>query len=180
VIDTLAHFKGHSTNRDVYARDYEAMMPITKLAARKEVLIMPVTHEKKGLASQDSADFLEDVTGSAGNTGGSDGVMSIKGRRGMQDENESRKLYLSGRDVPYDFEVDMTFDAERGGWLTAARQDVRIAIRTILERHPYVNQQELAALLPNTSKSRITKMLTTMKFEGEITSTKFGYALNRQ
>jgi hypothetical protein len=43
----------------------------------------------------DSADFLEDVTGSAGNTGGADGVMSIKGKRGVQDENESRKLYLS-------------------------------------------------------------------------------------
>jgi hypothetical protein len=179
VIDTLQHFKGHSTNRDVYARDYEAMMPITKLAARKECLIMPVTHEKKGLASVDSGDFLEDVTGSAGNTGGADGVASIKGKRGVQDENESRKLYLSGRDIPHDFEVDMTFDAERGGWLTAARQDTRIAVRAILERHPYVNQQELTALLPNVSKARLTKVLTTMKFEGEITSTKFGYQLAR-
>jgi hypothetical protein len=179
VIDTLQHFKGHSTNRDVYARDYEAMMPITKLAARREVLIMPVTHEKKGLASVDSGDFLEDVTGSAGNTGGADGVASIKGKRGVQDENESRKLYLSGRDIPHDFEVDMTFDAERGGWLTAARQDTRIAVRAILERHPYVNQQELTALLPNVSKARLTKVLTTMKFEGEITSTKFGYQLAR-
>jgi hypothetical protein len=179
VIDTLAHFKGHSTNRDVYARDYEAMMPITKLAARKEVLIIPVTHEKKGLAGNDSADFLEDVTGSAGNTGGSDGVISIKGRRGVQDENESRKLYISGRDVPHDYEVDMTFDAERGGWLTAARQDAKVAIRAILGAHPFVNQQELAALLPNVSKARITKALTEMKFQGEVTSTKHGYQLAR-
>lgn len=179
VIDTLQHFKGHSTNRDVYARDYESMMPITKLAARKEVLIMPVTHEKKGLASVDSGDFLEDVTGSAGNTGGADGVVSIKGKRGVQDENESRKLYLSGRDIPHDFEVDMTFDAERGGWLTAARQDTKIAVRAILERHPFVNQQELTALLPNVSRARLTKVLTEMKFQGEITSTKFGYQLAR-
>lgn len=179
VIDTFQHFKGHSTNRDVYARDYEAMMPVTKLAARKQVLIMCVTHEKKGLANTESADFLEDVTGSAGNTGGSDGVISIKGRRGVQDENESRKLYISGRDVPHDYELDMTFDAERGGWFTAARQDVRVAIRAILERHPFVNQQELAALLPNVSKARITKSLTTMKFEGEVTSSKFGYGLAR-
>lgn len=179
VIDTLQHFRGQSNNRDVYARDYEAMMPITKLAARKQVLIMPVTHDKKGLAGQDSADFMEDVTGSAGNTGGADGVMAIKGRRGMQEENESRKLLLSGRDIPHDYEVDMTFDAERGGWLTAARQDVKVAVRAILERHPYVNQQELAALLPNVSKARITKVLTEMKFQGEVTSTKFGYQLAR-
>lgn len=179
VIDTLAHFKGHSNNRDVYARDYEAMMPITKLAARKKVLIIPVTHEKKGLANVDSGDFLEDVTGSAGNTGGSDGVISIKGKRGVQDENESRKLYISGRDVPHDYEVDMTFDAERGGWLTAARQDVRVALRALFERHPFINQQELSALLPNVTKSRLTQVLTKMKFEGEITSTKFGYQLAR-
>jgi RecA-family ATPase len=180
VIDTLKHFRGPSNNRDIYERDYEAMMPITKLAARKQVLIMPVTHDKKGLAGNDSADFMEDVTGSAGNTGGSDGVLSIKGRRGVQDENESRKLYISGRDVPHDFEIDMTFDAERGGWLPAARQDVKVALRSLFERHPYINQQELAALLPNVAKARITKVLTTMKFEGEIVSTKFGYALNRQ
>jgi hypothetical protein len=180
VIDTLQHFKGHSNNKDVYARDYEAMMPITKLAARKQVLILPVTHEKKGLAGSDSADYLEDVTGSAGNTGGSDGVMSIKGRRGVQEENESRKLYLAGRDIPHDYEVDMTFDAERGGWLPAARQDVRVALRALFDRHPFINQQELAALLPNVSKARITTVLTKMKFEGEIVSGKFGYSLNRQ
>jgi hypothetical protein len=150
------------------------------LAARKQVLIMPVTHDKKGLAATDSGDFLEDVTGSAGNTGGSDGVISIKGRRGVQEENESRKLFITGRDIPHDYEIDMTFDAERGGWLPAARQDVRVALRALFERHPFINQQELAALLPNVSKARITKVLTTMKFEGEIISTKHGYSLNRQ
>jgi hypothetical protein len=51
----------------------------------------------------------------------------------------------------------MTFDAERGGWLTAARQDAKMAIRAILERHPYVNQQELTALLPNVSRARIPR-----------------------
>jgi hypothetical protein len=177
VIDTYAHFKGKSANRDVYERDYEAMMPITKLAARRQVLIMPVTHDKKGLAGQDSADFMEDVTGSAGNTGGADGVIAIKGKRGVQEENESRKLLISGRDIPHDYEIDMTFDAERGGWLPSARQDVRVAIRAILERHPFVNQQELAALLPNVTKPRLTKVLTQMKFEGEVTSTRHGYTM---
>lgn len=179
VIDTLQHFKEPSADRDIYSRDYNAQMPITKLAARKNILILPVTHEKKGLAGNDSADFLEDVTGSAGMTGGSDGVISIKGRRGIQDENESRKLYISGRDVPHDYEVDMSFDAQRGGWLTAARTDVKVALRALFDRHPFINQQELRALLPNVSQARVTKCLIEMKFEGELTQSKFGYAKAR-
>lgn len=176
VIDTLAHFREHSNNRDIYQRDYDSMMPLTKLAARKQVLIVPVHHEKKGLAGQDTGDFLEDVTGSAGITGGADGVISIKGRRGVQDENESRKLYITGRDVPHDYEADMSFDAERGGWLTAARQDVRVALRALFERHPFINQVEMGALLPSVPFARLRKVLTEMKFEGEIKQDKHGYS----
>lgn len=179
VIDTFQHFRGTSAERDIYQRDYNEQMPITRLAARKGVLIMPVHHEKKGLAGQESGDFLEDVNGSSGITGGSDGVISIKGRRGVQEENETRKLFITGRDVPHDFEVDMSFDAERGGWLPAARTDVKVALRTLFERHPFINQQELAALLPNVPKARLTRCLTEMKFEGEITQSKFGYSKAR-
>lgn len=179
VIDTLAHFREQSNNRDVYQRDYDQMMPITRLAARKNVLIMPVHHEKKGLASQESGDFMEDVSGSSGLTGGVDGVMSIKGRRGVQEENEARKLLLSGRDIPRDFDIDMAFDAERGGWLTAVRQDAAAAIKELLTRHPFVNQQEFASLLPSISRGRISQVLTTLKYDGIITQSKYGYSLVR-
>lgn len=177
VIDTLQHFKAPSNNRDIYARDYEAQMPITRLANRRGVCVLSVTHEKKGLANAESGDFMEDVTGSAGMTGGCDGVASIKGRRGAQEENESRKLLISGRDIPYDYEVDMSFDAERGGWHLAARSDVKVMIRTLLTRHPFINQKELCDLLPSVARPRITKCLTEMKFECEITQSKFGYSL---
>lgn len=175
VIDTLAHFRDQSNNRDVYQRDYDQMMPLTRLAAERGVLIMPVHHEKKGMASQDSGDFLEDVNGSAGITGAVDGVISIKGKRGIQEENESRKLFMSGRDIPRDFDIDMAFDAERGGWLPAVRQDAAQAVSELLDRHPFVNQQELRSLLPNISVGRLSQVLTQMKFEGHITQGKFGY-----
>lgn len=179
IIDTYAHFREQSNNRDVYQRDYDQMMPITKMASKREVSVIVVHHEKKGLASQESGDFMEDVSGTSGITGAVDGVMSIKGKRGIQQENEERMLLLSGRDIPHDINLDMCFDAERGGWLPAARQDVRHSILKLLERHPYMTQQEFGSVLPNVSRSRISQVLTTMKFENLIVQGRAGYSLPR-
>jgi hypothetical protein len=177
IIDTYAHFREQSNNRDVYQRDYDQMMPITKMCAKREVCCIVVHHEKKGLASQESGDFMEDVSGTSGITGAVDGVISIKGKRGIQQESEERMILLSGRDIPHDIQLDMCFDAERGGWLPAARQDVRNSILTLLSRHPYMTQQEFSSVLPNVSKSRISQVLTTMKFENLIVQGKAGYHL---
>jgi hypothetical protein len=177
IIDTYAHFREQSNNRDVYQRDVDQMMPITRFAAEREICVLVVHHEKKGLASQESGDFMEDASGTSGITGTVDGVMSIKGKRGVQQENEERKLLLSGRDIPYDYELDIAFDAERGGWLPAAKQDVRHSILKLLERHPYMTQQEFVSVLPNVSQSRIRQVLTTMKFENLIQQGRAGYHL---
>jgi RecA-family ATPase len=179
VIDTYAHWRDGSNNRDVYQRDVEQMFPLTRLAAEREVCILTIHHEKKGLASQETGDFMEDASGTSGITGTVDGVMSIKGKRGMQEQTEERKLLLSGRDVPNDYEIDMAFDAERGGWQPAARQDVRHSILKLLERHPYMSQSEFGSVLPNVSKSRISQVLTTMKFENLIVQNRLGYSLPR-
>lgn len=180
IIDTLAHFRGERTSRDIYQSDYESMMPITKLAARRRVLVIPVTHEKKGNADRGiGGDFLEDVTGSAGISGGADGVISIKGRRGVQDENESRKLLISGRDVPFDYEADVSFDAETGGWRKAMREDIKVKIRELLTKHPFLNQRDIQNLIPNAGQARIFRCLTDLKLEGEIEQGRFGYVLKR-
>jgi hypothetical protein len=177
IIDTYAHFREQSNNRDVYQRDYDQMMPITKMASKREVCVIVVHHEKKGLASAESGDFMEDVSGTSGITGAVDGVMSIKGKRGIQQETEERMILLSGRDIPHDIQLDMCFDAERGGWLPAARQDVRNSILKLLERHPFMTQTDFASVLPNVSRSRISQVLTTMKFENLIQQGKYGYTL---
>lgn len=177
VIDTYAHFREQSNNRDVYQRDYDQMMPITQLCARREVCALVVHHEKKGLAGNDSADFMEDVSGTTGITGAVDGVMSIKGRRGAQETAEERKLLLSGRDIPHDITIDMRFDAERGGWLTAAKQDVRVAILKLLSVHRYMTQADMVASFPNIPRTRIVQVLTTLKFEGLIKQDRIGYSL---
>jgi hypothetical protein len=175
VIDTFAHFREMSNQRDVYLKDYLAIMPITRLAAERQVCILIVHHEKKGLANTQSGDFIEDVNGSSGLTGGVDGIISIKGRRGVQEENESRKLLITGRDVPNDYELDMSFDAERGGWLPAARQDVKTAIRALFDTYPFLTQSEIIQFMPNVPQSRVRRSLIEMKFEGELEQTKHGY-----
>jgi hypothetical protein len=178
VIDTYAHFREASRNPDVYQRDYDQMMPITRMAAMRDVCVMPVHHEKKGLASAESADFLEDVSGSSGITGAVDGVVSIKGKRGPSiDGGEERKLLISGRDVPHDFDVDMKFDARRGGWQPAARQDAKYSILQLLSRHPYLGQQEIQNLLPQVPRGRVGLVLTTLKHEGHIVQGRAGYSL---
>ena len=178
VIDTYAHFREALRNPDVYQRDYDQMMPITRMASMRDVCVMPVHHEKKGLASAESADFLEDVSGSSGITGAVDGVISIKGKRGPAiDGGEERKLLISGRDVPHDFDVDMKFDARRGGWLPAARQDAKYSILQLLSRHPYLGQQEIQNLLPQVPRGRVGLVLTTLKHEGHIVQGRAGYSL---
>lgn len=176
-IDTFAHYREMSNQRDVYLKDYIAVMPLTRLAAERQICIIIVHHEKKGLADTKSGDFIEDVNGSSGLTGGVDGILSIKGRRGLQEENESRKLLITGRDVPFDYEVDMSFDAERGGWFPAARQDAKTAIRGLLTQYPFMMQSEFVTLLPNIPASRVRTCLIEMKFSQEIEQTQYGYKL---
>lgn len=179
VIDTYAHFREQSTNRDIYQRDYDQMMPITRFANEREKCVIVVHHEKKGLANSESGDFMEDVSGSTGITGAVDGILSIKGKRGVQVENEMRKLMITGRDVPRDFDVDMSFAAERGGWLPSARQDVKDAVLKLLALYPFINQQEFKSLLPTASPSRLSQVLTMLKYEGLIEQNRNGYSLRR-
>ena len=177
VIDTYAHFREQSTNRDVYQRDYDQMMPITQLCARREICCMVVHHEKKGLAGTDTGDFMEDVSGTTGITGAVDGVMSIKGRRGIQEGNEERMLLLSGRDVPHDISVDIRFDAERGGWLTATRANIREQLLKLLHSYGVMSQAEIVGSFPTVPKARVIQVLTTLKFEGHVLHTRSGYTI---
>lgn len=177
VIDTYAHFRAQSNNRDVYQRDYDQMMPITKLCAERDILGIVVHHEKKGLAGTATGDFLEDVSGSTGITGAVDGVISIKGKRGPSDDNEPRQIFISGRDVPKDFVFDVAFDAERGGWLPATRQDAHASILELLARHPILSQTDLVNLLPGLSRGRISQICTQLVFEGALVKRRDGYTL---
>lgn len=120
---------------------------------------------------------MEDVSGTTGITGAVDGIMSIKGRRGLKEDAEERKLLVTGRDIPHDIDIDIKFDAERGGWLTAARQDIRAAILKLLKAYSYMTQADVTGSFPQIPRSRIVQVLTGMKFEHLIVHDRLGYHL---
>lgn len=174
VIDTYAHFREQSNNRDVYQRDYDQMMPITRFASEAEITILTVHHEKKGLAGNASGDFMEDISGTTGITGAVDGVMSIKGKRGPTQENEQRQLMLSGRDIVNDLCIDMNFQAERGGWLPAAKENVREAILGLLKSH-ILTETDIKYALDHVNPGTIRQILSNLKMEGLVKFGKEGY-----
>jgi hypothetical protein len=178
VIDTFAHFRGHETGRtqNIYQMDYEAVMPITRLAAEFGVTILIVHHERKG-SLKETQDFIEDTSGSTGLTGGVDGVIGIKGKRGPSDENETRQLVLTGRDVPHDYTINMAFDAELGGWRVAQQQDAAQLIVELLRKYPVLKVTEINGLLPNITPSRIRTLLVELRREGKVENSADGYRL---
>lgn len=178
IIDTWAHFRGHETgrNNNVYQLDYEAVMPLTRLAAEFQITLIIVHHERKG-ALKETQDFIEDASGSTGLTGGVDGIMSIKGKRGTSEENETRQLAITGRDVEHDHMLNISFDAELGGWRLSKQQDVGEAIVVLLRKYPVLKVSELYALMSNTPQARIRQILLDLRHEGKIENTAHGYRL---
>lgn len=178
IIDTWAHFRGHETgrNQNVYQLDYEAVMPLTRLAAEFQLTLIIVHHERKG-SLKETQDFIEDTSGSTGLTGGVDGIMAIKGKRGTSEENETRQLAITGRDVIHDHMLNISFDAELGGWRLAKQQDVSEGILTLLRKYPVLKVSEIYGFMPNTPQTRIRQLLVDLRHEGRIESTKYGYRL---
>jgi hypothetical protein len=178
IIDTWAHFRGHETghSQNIYQLDYEAVMPLTRLAAEHQLTLIIVHHERKG-SLKETQDFIEDTSGSTGLTGGVDGIMAIKGKRGTSEENETRQLAITGRDVIHDHVLNISFDAELGGWRLAKQQDVGEGILTLLRKYPVLKVTELNGLMPNTPPSRIRQILLELRHEGRIENTAQGYRL---
>lgn len=178
IIDTFAHFRGHETgrNQNIYQLDYEAVMPITRLAAEFGITVIIVHHERKG-SLKETQDFIEDTSGSTGLTGGVDGIIAIKGKRGTSLEHEVRQLAITGRDVEHDYLLNIAFDAELGGWRLSAQQDVKQEILALLRKYPVLKISEIYALMPNTPQSRIRQTLLDMRHEQSINNTADGYKL---
>jgi RecA-family ATPase len=82
VIDTLARFKPRANGRRTqYDEDRDAVDPLAPIAAKHNVAIVLVHH----LRETESDDPLDMIHGSAGLTGGVDGALVLKRRRGDAD-----------------------------------------------------------------------------------------------
>lgn len=92
VIDTFAKVKSpQNLRKSIYDQDYQSMEGLNKLAQKYRVAIVLIHHTRKG----ESADFLEDVSGSFGLTANVDTIAVLKRERGKMDA----VLHITGRQV---------------------------------------------------------------------------------
>ena len=109
VIDTLARFKSRATGkRTQYDEDRDAVDPLGPVAAEHGVGILLVHH----LRETESDDPLDMITGSVGLTGGVDGALVLKRRRGRADAF----LHVDGRDIETPTELALKFDPDAAIW----------------------------------------------------------------
>ena len=112
VIDTLARFKPRAAGRRTqYDEDRDAVDPLGPVAAEHGVGILLVHH----LRESESDDPLDMITGSVGLTGGVDGALVLKRRRGRADAF----LHVDGRDIETPTELALKFDPNAATWAIA-------------------------------------------------------------
>jgi AAA domain len=163
VIDTWARVAPPSGERrcSQYEGDYEALMPLKRLADTYHVSILAVHHLRK----TGSHDVLDEIIGSTGVTGAVDGAMILKRDRGQTDAT----LFVTGRDVEHEQQLALNFDASTALWTlvgnaeelccTRARQDILDLLR---EQGPDgMKTREIAEALQknyHTTRSLLRKM----------------------
>jgi RecA-family ATPase len=109
IADTLAMLKSHASGRrSAYDEDREAVGPLGPIAAEHGAGILLVHH----LREAESDDPLDMIHGSAGLTGGVDGALVLKRKRGQADAY----LHLDGRDVENPTELALKFDPNAATW----------------------------------------------------------------
>lgn len=109
IVDTLAKIKPKTTNRNktLYAEDYESMEPLKAVADKYGIAIVVVHHTRKS----GSDDKFEEISGTTGLTGGTDGMMVLTRDRARCDG----VLYITGRDLQ-DKELALKWDDTTTSW----------------------------------------------------------------
>jgi len=128
VIDTWARVAPPSGERrcSQYEGDYEALIPLKRLADTYHVSILAVHHLRK----TGSRDVLDEIIGSTGVTGAVDGTLILKRDRGQTNAT----LFVTGRDVEREQQLALSFDVTTALWTlvgnaeelccTRARQEI--------------------------------------------------------
>src|SRR5215211_3505670 len=109
IVDTLAMLKPRANGRRTqYDEDRDAVDPLGPIAADHNVAILLVHH----LREAESEDPLDMIHGSAGLTGGVDGALVLKRKRGQADAY----LHVDGRDIENPAELALKWDADTVSW----------------------------------------------------------------
>jgi len=109
-VDTLQRLLGVE-DFNSYRETYDAMATLKEVADRYRIGIILVHHTKKAPMQERKHDWLGDVAGSIGSTGGADTVITLRRPRGQNDG----VLNVTGRDV-VEREMPIRFDPTVGTW----------------------------------------------------------------
>ncbi len=166
VIDTFKRVRPiEKHTARLYDNDYDAIVPVAKLAQERNVAIVCVFHTRKG----ESTDPLEMVSGTLGLTGAADCVMVLRRERGQADAS----LFITGRDVE---EQDLALKwetADEFGWrLLGDAENFRRSIERqkivdVLAQVPGMSPTEIAAALGKTAGS-VRYLLFAMVQDGDV------------
>src|SRR6266536_1370621 len=163
VIDTWARVAPPSGERrcSQYEGDYEALIPLKRLADTYHVSILAVHHLRK----TSSSDVLDEIIGSTGVTGAVDGTLILKRDRGQTEAT----LFVTGRDVECEQQLALSFDTTTALWTlvgnaedlrcTSARQELLDLLRE--QGHDGMSAREMAEALQknyHTTRSLLRKM----------------------
>lgn len=163
VIDTLARFKPRTNGRRTqYDEDRDAVDPLAPIADEYNVAVLVVHH----LRETESDDPLDMIHGSAGLTGGVDGALVLKRKRGQADAY----LHVEGRDIENPTELALKWDANTATWAIIGdaeeyrMSETRRAILEVLEKSDVpLGPKDVAGILDmpdNTVRQRLYQMST--------------------
>jgi hypothetical protein len=108
IIDVWGKFRPPSNAKaNAYTQDYEHMSPLKDLMDKYSCCGLALMHLRKGV----SEDVVEDVSGTLGIAGATDGIMVLTRARNDNDA----KIFVTGRDVA-DTELALRFDPETLVW----------------------------------------------------------------
>lgn len=167
VIDTLARFKPRATGRRTqYDEDREAVDPLGPVAAEHGVGILLVHH----LRETESEDPLDMITGSVGLTGGVDGALVLKRKRGKADAF----LHVDGRDIESPTELALQFDADAATWAIAGDaeeyrlSEARLAILRVMRHSDEPLGPKEIAELAEAKHGATRELLSQMVKDGQV------------
>jgi hypothetical protein len=167
IVDTLAMLKPRTNGRRTqYDEDREAVSPLAPIAADHGVAILLVHH----LREAESDDPLDMIHGSAGLTGGVDGALVLKRKRGQADAY----LHVDGRDIENPTELALKWDADAVTWTVMGdaeeyrQSETRRAIVKALEdADEPLGPKDVAKLL-DLPENRIKQRMYQMSKDGEL------------
>jgi hypothetical protein len=165
--DTMARLKPRATGRRTqYDEDRDAVDPLAPIVAEHNVAILLVHH----LREAEADDPLDMIHGSAGLTGGVDGALVLKRKRGQADAY----LHVDGRDIENPAELALKWGAETATWAIMGdaeeyrKSETRRAIVRVLEdANEPLGPKDVAELL-DMPENRVKQRLFQMSKDGEV------------